>query len=220
MVPFCAYAGRVRRSGWVAGLVSSMTILAPAVWAQDPIIRVEEDWALLLNEPDNGVVAPQFHTVMSPVCNLDAHYALVTWNYRVDYSYEGEFAPGGLQLQAWNGEDRLRRVSIGEAELSKAPEFITWTQRLDTNGVQLNFEIFEGEGASWGWFGDEMRITSEAAYPNLDEYCTDTSAGNSWITFGSNRVDGLAIMQVRRYSANGLVSVDSTPRIVFVREDD
>jgi hypothetical protein len=182
-------------------------------------MRVEEDWALLVNDPDNGVVAPQFHTTMATTCSMDQHYAQVTWNYRVDYDEASYFAPGGLQLQAWDGESRLRRLSVGDAELSGAAEFITWTQGLETDGALMKFEIKDGYSSTWGEFGDEMKISSEATYSNLDNYCTDVSVRNSCITFGSNRVDALMIMQVRRYHQSGVIEVDLTPRVVFMQDE-
>lgn len=203
-----------------AGLLIVAAFAAPAVIAADsPFVRVEEDWALLLNDPDNEVAAPQFHTVMSPVGDLDAHYALVTWNYREDYSYEGDFAPGGVQLQAWSSAGRLTRLSAGEGELSTGAELITWTQRLEADGVVLRFEVCDGQSETWGDFGDEMKITSSASYQNLNEYDPAVSAANSCITFGSNRVDALALMRVRKYRADGEVVVDNTPRIIYVADE-
>ena len=46
------------------------------------VLRVEEDWKLVLLEPDGLQNAPQFHSVMSPSGDLDSLYAQVTWNYR------------------------------------------------------------------------------------------------------------------------------------------
>jgi len=44
------------------------------------------------------------------------------------------------------------------------------------------------------------------------------SRANSGISFGTNRVKLLAISQVRRYGQNGLISVDSMPKIVYQSE--
>jgi len=74
--------------------------------AQPPesIMRVEEDWVLV--EPDGDVLAPQFHTLMSPFIHLDSFYAQVTWNY-----WElPEFEP------AMNGVETLFGVINGQSE--------------------------------------------------------------------------------------------------------
>src|SRR5512132_668997 len=58
------------------------------------VTRVEEDWQLVLNEPDADCESPQFHTVMSPFTNSDGHYAQTLWNYR---EANEEYLAGGLQ---------------------------------------------------------------------------------------------------------------------------
>lgn len=201
------------------GLVSAVLLAcAPAIGQTpptEPVIRIEEDWELVLNEPDSLVEAPQFHTVMSPSDNLDSFHALVIWNYRE----LPEFAAGGLQLQSWLGEWRLRRRGVGEALLSTTAETITWTQALQTDGVQLLFEITNGHSETWGNFGKDMQIYEYAFLPDLNGYTTDISVENSWITYGSNRVDSLIIKRVRRYGSSGLISEDTTPKVVYERPD-
>ncbi|HOB76757.1 MAG TPA: hypothetical protein PKG54_19775 [Phycisphaerae bacterium] len=177
----------------------------------DPVIRVEEDWLLVLNEPSDEVEAPQFYTTMSPGGNLDWYYAVVIWNYR-EFP---EYAPGGLQLQSWLGDIRLNRRSVGDRLLSTTAEAITWTQVLETDGIQLTFEITNGQSTTWGEFGRDMKIYEYAFLPNLNKYSTDQSVENACITYGANRVDALVLVSVRRYGPHGLISVDSTPRIIF-----
>ena len=67
---------------WVVVILALAIPTAAADQPQDPVVRVEQDWRLVLNEPDNAVLAPQFHTVMSPFGHLDSFYAQVTWNYQ------------------------------------------------------------------------------------------------------------------------------------------
>jgi hypothetical protein len=181
----------------------------------DPVVRIEEDWQLVLNEPDSMMEAPQFQTVMSPFGTLFSYYALVIWNYRETPN----FAPGGLQLQSWDGDVRICRRGVGDTLLSTTAETITWTQALETNGSLLTFQILNGQSVTWGEFGKDMLITQTATVPNLSSYRTAISVDNSWITYGSNRVDRMVITQVRRYTASGQVTVDSTPKVVFERTD-
>ncbi|GMV96518.1 MAG: hypothetical protein HRF43_05915 [Phycisphaerae bacterium] len=176
------------------------------------VILVEEDWELVVNEPDDQLETPQFHTVMSPFGHLDSYYAQVLWNYR---EVEDEFAPGGLQLQSWNGENRLNLRSINGRLLSTEAETITWTQVLGTNGYELAFAIDNGHSETWGEFGRDIRITQNANLENLNAYDTAVSVQNSWVTYGSNRVTSLVIKQVRKYGAYGLISVDTVPKVVY-----
>lgn len=209
----------------LAGLGLGIALFSPALsYAQvsgdegggyEPIIRIEEDWELVLNEPNDLIEAPQFHTMMSPFGHLDSWYALVIWNYReVPW-----FVPGGLQIQSWHSDYRLSRRTVDYAALSTTAETIVWTQALETNGVELAFEIIEGQSITWGQFGRDLRISATAYLSDLNGYSTDASVENSCITFGANRVDSMVIKQVRYYGATGLVAVDNTPRAVYQHED-
>lgn len=177
----------------------------------DPVLRVEEDWVMVLNEPDDQVDSPQFHTVMSPFNHLDYNYAQVLWNYRE----LTRFTPGGVQLHSYYGESVTQKRSMEYGQLSTTAETISWSQALSTDGAMLSFEVFNGSGATWGTFGRDMRIDANANLADLNQYSPDVSAENACVTFGANRVESLIIHQVRYYHASGLVSVDTTPRVAF-----
>ena len=179
----------------------------------DDVIRVEEDWELVLNEPDFDTNCPQFHTVMSPFGSLDSFYAQVTWNYRDEPGYDSD----GVQMQAWVGESLAITKSFRSDEMSTVAETVTWTQTLETNGEWLKFRVENGVSTTWGAFGgDVMTISGSANLPDMNGYSTSVSTDNSWITYGSNRVNQLILREVRRYGADGLISVDSQPKVVFV----
>ncbi len=202
----------VRRLGCV--IVGTIVLTAPAR-AAGPAVRVEEDWKLVVNEPNNSVNSPQFHTTMSPLSHLDSFYAQVTWNYR----WTPNFTPGGLQLHAWDGDTEIRARGVRVTELSTTAETITWTQSLETDGAQLLFQIKNGNSTTWGTFDRDMYINMSANLPDLSSYSPDVSVENSCITYGSNRVNLLVITQVRYYDAAGvLVALDSTPRVVYQPE--
>ena len=54
----------------VGAAVTCVLLAAPIARSDGPtpetVIQVEEDWVLVLNEPDEAIDAPQFHTMMSP----------------------------------------------------------------------------------------------------------------------------------------------------------
>jgi hypothetical protein len=166
----------------------------------------------VLNEPEDALQAPQFHTVISPFGHIDWVYAQVTWNYRE----LPEFEPGGLQVQAWAGEECSLQKNFGYQELSSTAETVKWTQALETDGAVLTFEIVNGESVTWGAFGGtSLRIQGTAPVPVLNAYDTNVSVKNSLVSFGANRVKELVITQVRYYGAEGLLGVDANPRVVY-----
>ena len=184
--------------------------------AGEPVLRVEEDWKLVLNEPDDNVDSPQFDTVMSPFQDVDSFFAQVLWNYRETPN----FTSGGVQLQSYEGERMTRRKSMEFGQLSTTAETITWTQGLTTDGVTLSFDVTNGRSTTWGTFGKDMNISSDANLPDLSDYSPDVSAQQSCITYGSNRVNELVITQVRYYGATGLLRVDNTPHVVFQLDEN
>jgi len=176
----------------------------------DPVLRIEEDWELVVNEPNDDTTAPQFHTIMSPSANLDSFHAQTLWNYRETPN----FVPGGVQLHSYNGENLVRKRSIESGTLSVSAETITWTQALSTDGTTLLFEIFNGTSTTWGAFGNDMNISSSADLAQLNDYDPEVSVRNSCVTFGSNRVESMRVVQVRYYGEMGLLAVDDTVRSV------
>lgn len=199
-------------------LAAAVVLIGPGALPADesapsePIIRVEEDWLLWVGEPSDATYSPQFHTVMSPVGDMDSFYFQVTWNYRE----LPDFVPGGFQVQSWNGETHLENQNVNSSELSRNAELITWTQVLETNGSQIGFSVINGRSITWGTFGHpETTIIHDGTLRNLNNYSPEASRANSWISFGENRVQKLVIRRVRYYTASGLVQTDDVSRVVY-----
>jgi hypothetical protein len=204
--------------GTVLGVGVVMIGPAVAFEHQEQIVRVEEDWKLVLNEPNDAVNAPQFHTVMSPYGNVDSVYLQATWNYQE----EPDFAAGGLQLQAWNGEEcALSRGFLDGRQLSTDAETVTWTQVLDINESIVSFEIINGRSVTWGSFGGgSMKLQGELYPADLNAYSPQVSRANSFVSYGSNRVDLLVITEVRYYGREGLLHRDTTPKVVLQNQSE
>ena len=192
-----------------------MTSASTPIVADDAtdVFRVEEDWEVVLNEPDEDVDAPQFHTLMAPFANFEPFHFQISWNYRG----EPEFIAGGMQVLAWYGEDCIGQKSYRDDKLSLSAETFSWTSVLQTSGCSLKFEVINGNSQTWGEFGgSETSLSGPIYIPNLNFYSTDFSASNSWISYGSNRVDLLQIKEVRRYNRLGqMIARDTTPRVVY-----
>jgi len=203
----------VRGCGWVA-VLGAVLCASTASFAQNmgPVTRVEEDWELVLLEPDGDLLAPQFHTVISPFGHLDDFYAQTTWNYQE----LPIFRPGGFQVQGWQDERVVNTKSFDLAEFSRTSETVVWTQVVETNETWTAFALIDGASVTWGGFGGIFTVVSGFhGMPNLDTYSPNVSVENSWITYGANRVTSLKIVEVRYYDTDGLLYTDTTQRAVF-----
>jgi hypothetical protein len=213
------YNNRETRRKWLrlaAAALATPLLAAPLSQAQSggaPVMRVEEDWEALLNEPDDGVVAPQFHTIISPIGDAESLYYQACWNYRE----QPDFVSGGMQLFVYSGDGAIGQKSVREDPLSTMAETITWTQSMSTTGAQLIFVIKEGQSSQWGSFGGwETRLAGSVAVPNLNGYSPEVSTNSSWVSYGANRVDLLRIKEVRYYDGEGnLLARDSSSRVVY-----
>lgn len=212
-------ASAVVTRGGMAMIVALATLggWSPSANAHDKIVKVEEDWEMVLYEPNSAVNSPQFHTVMSPTGDMNSYYVQISWNY---WEYQ-DYRPGGLQIQVWNGEHFFSDLAYPGANLSDTAETIRWTQVLSVKTGTLAVGIENGNSSTWGAFGgDDMKLHGNLGIDNLNAYKRDVSVKNSLITFGSNRVSMLVLKQVRKYSSEGLVSVDNHPKVVFLSSRD
>lgn len=204
--------------GGVAGFMSAPRSAYAGEHDYAPtIVRIEEDWELALNEPESELIAPQFYTVMAPQASCERAFFQVTWNFRE----MPDFQPGGLQVQAWSGEDYEGLHNVAENSLARRAENIRWTQAMVTNGDMVGFAITNGESSSWGSFGgDSVGVLQTSPVIDLNNYDPDFSATKSYVTYGANRVNSLRMREVRWYTEDGVFAVDHTHRIVYRQNHD
>jgi len=177
------------------------------------IVRVEEDWELVVGDADPASDAPQVTCVISPNGSFDSLHATFVVNEQSLPIYEA----GGLQLQLWEGEVPLtdRRFPNGNI-LSTAGEVIRWTQALELSGGMLTFEITDGTSTTWGSFGGQGYLKSSIAtsLADLNAYDPAVSVEHSGVSYAGNRVVWLALKCVRAYTATGEEVEDATVRVV------
>jgi len=177
------------------------------------IVRVEEDWELVVGDADPGSDAPQVTCVISPNGSVDSYHATFVVNEQSLPVYES----GGLQLQLWQGEIPLtdRRFPNG-AVLSTDGEVIRWTQAVELNDGNLTFEIINGTSTTWGNFGGQGYLKSSIAtdLTDLNAYDPSVSVEHSGVGYAANRVVWLALRRVRAYTDTGEEVEDTTLRVV------
>lgn len=208
---------------WVDGLVglgvlASWAAGAPAatpVPEGDPVVvRVEEDWELDVAMPEPANDAPQITCSISPGSNIASLHAALEINQRT----LPDFRPGGLQLQAWNGEDALSHASSANtAVMAAQDEKVQWTQAMYLQNGNLVFEVLNGNSTTWGAFGGEgsLKVSAAATLGNLNGYDPQVSVNNSGIGFASNRVRSLILKRVRYVTSQNNTYEDAAPRTVY-----
>jgi hypothetical protein len=201
VLPLCALLGAPPANGGLTGGFAGQP---------GSVVRVEEDWVLTVNQPDQNVAAPQLSSQMSQdgtgsiFCNLHL-------NSR-DFP---RYGAGGLQVQIWNDSSNVASKTWDTWSVMNTPnEVVTWTQYLDVAKGPMTFGISASSSQTWGDFSGPQ-IAVPTAVQSLDNYTADYSVANSGITFGANRVSYLAIVAVRIYYQDGSVQEDLTERIVY-----
>lgn len=195
----------------------SRMMAANAVRAEHPapaIDAVEEDWELEIAEPDIDGVGPQVTVVMCPGADRTSSPFVV---FDLNYRDQPSFNAGGLQVQAWSGENLMASAEQGTAQCATAAEQITWTQRLSITSGMIDFRITAGSSTTWGGFGDDsqLQLSFAGEGADLSAYSPTVSVEGSGVTWQSNRVARLVLARVRYYSNGELVGVDATPRVLL-----
>lgn len=177
------------------------------------VVRVEEDWELVIGTPDSKNAAPQVTCVMAPVDNLNGVYTTFLVNHR----NTPKFMAGGMELQAWNATQALvSSQSSSSAVLETAQETIRWTMVMRLQDDHLIWELVNGQSTTWGEFGGEgaIRITLNSDLSNLNGYSPTISAKHSGVSYAANRVQSLTLRSVRTYSASGLIAEDNQAKVI------
>lgn len=168
------------------------------------VVRIEEDWELVVGAPDEASESPQIRCVMSPTRDIDSDHMAFTINHRTEPSYTA----GGLQLQLWQGDkpDKAKSAATN-ALLSFDEEVVEWTQAMSVDNGTLTFEITEGSSMTWKNFGGqgELEISTATTRTELNSYHPRVSVKHSGVGFGANRVKTLVLREVRAYSTSGLL---------------
>ncbi len=212
--PACVVAG-LALATLVAGFAA--TLLADEGSTSPAIVRVEEDWELVVGDPDPDNLSPQATIVFTPLAAAEGLYAALDINHHS----QPEFSSGGLQLQVWRDDEPLATAQIASHTLlHHNNENVRWTQSLNLADGNLTFAVTDGQSDTWGEFGaaGQLSLTVGTTLNNLSSYNPATSVSNSGIGFSANRVKSLKLKRVRAYNAAGEVTLDPTERAVYERE--
>jgi len=177
--------------------------LFPMTAAAIEIVAIEEFWELNVGEPDAQLSAPQVTMVTSPVGSLDGLYFL----FALNHESHPDWAPGGMQVQLWNGGELVASHSSREDEpLQDVDETVRWVQRTELQGGRLVFKVHSGESATWGSFGgDSLKFSIPTELANLNGYLPAVAIEESGVNFAGNRVRSLTLTKLRWTDSNDQV---------------
>ena len=181
-------------------------------WSQT-VVRVEEDWELVVNDPDADSVSPQVTCTMSPLSHINAVHA----TFELNHQSQPYFAPGGVQLQVWDGVVPVAaRENPSDAVMGTNAETVSWTQVMEVKDGMLSFDVVKGSSTTWGSFGGQGYLKHSMAthLMDLSGYSPLVSVEHSGAGYAQNRVDLLVLKQVRFILSTGQVVVDPTYRVV------
>jgi len=182
--------------------------LAPAIscFASQPTIwKIEEDWEMIVIEPQPTSNAPQVTFYTSPSTETDSTYFQLQMNYAADVGYSA----GGFHVAAVRGESILDEArSKDQSVLSISGDAIHWTSVMALVNHKLLFAVKDGYSSQWGNFGGPEYLVEmpSLSIHDLDGYSPDQSLDTVDVGFGGNRISSVTLRRVRVFYSNGQVS--------------
>lgn len=172
--------------------------------AEDPVVRVEIDWELLIDQPDLNNASPSISFAIAAGNNLDGLHGLFT----VNYSESNGFQAGGFENQIWNGRSRLKTRKTTNTEVLSTPgEVIRFTHVMlyDSANSRIYFDVQNFSSTTWGvWSANFVtQYKDVAGYAGLDQFSPIVSMNNSGVIEGKNRVSYILLRRVRQTTASG-----------------
>ncbi len=194
------------RKSIVGGVVFAFVFAAlPACLAADSsIYKIEEDWEMVIHEPDPANHSPQVTFYTSPSWNLDDVYFQLQMNYAADK----EFSGGGFHVASVQNDQILDEArSVTRRVLATDGDHIRWTSVMAVIHNKLLFAVRDGHATEWGNFGgpDYLVKMTASPVPDLAEYHPQQSLDNVDIGFGANRVQSVKLLQVRVFYTDGRI---------------
>jgi hypothetical protein len=132
----------------------------------------------------------------------------------MNYREYPNFTAGGMQVQVWSNNSVVSTSTQGTNQFQTSNETVTWTQRMSLSSGSLNYAVENGQSTTWGGFGEgsNLNVTYTTTLSSLSAYTPTASVKNSGVSWQSDRVTSLKLVQVRYYSQGSLYYTDTTAR--------
>ena len=191
---------------FIGGMVAACTLTTNHVsMAEDAAVyMVEEDWEMVINEPDSDNNSPQITFFTSPSSGIGDSYFQLQMNYHADE----EYSSGGFHVAAVrNGVTEDEERSGTRKTLATDEDHVRWTSVMAVIGNKTLFAVRDGFGQEWGSFGGPDYLVQIVPSPvsDLSNYQYQQSLDNVDIGFGKNRVSEIKLKAVRLFYTDGQV---------------
>ena len=188
--------------------VCGLLFLPVSAFAQ--VTRVEVDWEIRVREADYESFSPQISIIMANRRDLSSDFA----EFRVNPDYEG--IQGGLQIDTWNGTQKLAESShVARPALSASSDKIRFTTVATAELTQTKYSVEEIHCNSWGTVAESEIAPCRTAGEGLIRYSMSLTLDESEVEFGHNRVEYVIAKEVRYYIGNALAKRDRTGYYIF-----
>ncbi|QDU41426.1 hypothetical protein Mal4_57930 [Maioricimonas rarisocia] len=169
------------------------------------IVRIEEDWELVVTDQNPFGDPPRVLTVFGP--------ADPTWGAHALFELRPGVMPGvvddSTERRCWWHDLPGRDAPAGE-------ERISFTTSISVQGSDLEMAVIRGNSSGGRSIVDSSRlsIAVNTARTSLNSHHPDDSLVHTRVAAGKQSVRHFARTSFRRYSPEGLVSVDHQWRMI------
>lgn len=194
----------------------TLCISAGAVQTEKKLIRIEEDWVVLVKNPDDKIASPQILLCMSPDAT-DSRFLTDFFILEMNHATAQGWFPGGLQLQGWKGTTNTSIFNAPKTQtLSRGYDRIFFTVSMQAKGDgYTEFELKNGRSRTWGRFGNDrtkpLKVRVPSTRADLMNYKREVTVRNTQVTHGAHRVEIMYQRRVRYYWSDGTETVDGSP---------
>lgn len=192
-------------------MIAAIAIVSgQAANAEEPtLFKIEEDWELVVNDPDANTNSPQITFFTCPNSGDETTYFQLQMNYFADEAYSS----GGFHVAAVRDETTLDQARSQTRRLITVDgDKIVWTSVMACIDGELLFAVKDGFGDDWGAFGgpDYLVRMSANGTQDLSSYSPTQSGSLVDIGYGANRVHSVVLKQVRFFYTDGSVTTTAT----------
>lgn len=188
-------------------VVLSLLTAGVQITAEDNVVAekvylVEEDWEVVLNDPEPKINSPQISFFLYP----DSTQTDVYFQLQMNFAAEEGYSSGGFRVGAFQNEVPLdEERSVIREVWNIDGDKISWTSAMASWDNKLMYAVKNGSGGQWGTFGGPEYLVEmpEGEIKDLNDYDPQVSIQNVDISFGKNRIASIRLKRVKVTYTNG-----------------